>query len=92
MGGIWSEAPRRGAVARAQVASLADVRAIERTPDACVLARFWDLVDAHSVTLAGRAPTTAAALVPGRGRDLLGVPQIIELSGYILAAKARERI
>jgi fatty-acyl-CoA synthase len=32
MASVWSEAPRRGAVARAQVASIADVRAIERTP------------------------------------------------------------
>ena len=31
--------------------------------DARVLERFWDLVDAHGVTLAGSAPTTAAALV-----------------------------
>jgi len=28
-----------------------------------VIARFWDLVDAHGVTLAGSAPTTAAAIV-----------------------------
>jgi len=32
MASVWSEAPRRGAVARAQVASIADVRAIEHTP------------------------------------------------------------
>jgi fatty-acyl-CoA synthase len=28
-----------------------------------LLPRFWDLVDAHGVTIAGSAPTTAAALV-----------------------------
>ena len=28
-----------------------------------VISRFWDLVDAHGVTLAGSAPTTAAAIV-----------------------------
>ena len=32
MTSVWSEAPRRGAVARARVASIADIRAIERTP------------------------------------------------------------
>ncbi len=32
MASVWSEAPRRGAVARAQVASISDVRAIEHTP------------------------------------------------------------
>ena len=32
MGSVWSEAPRRGVVARARVESLADVRAIEHTP------------------------------------------------------------
>jgi fatty-acyl-CoA synthase len=32
MADVWSEAPRRGVVARAQVTSIADVRAIERTP------------------------------------------------------------
>jgi fatty-acyl-CoA synthase len=31
--------------------------------DSCVIARFWDLVEAHGVTLAGSAPTTAAAIV-----------------------------
>jgi fatty-acyl-CoA synthase len=31
--------------------------------DPCVIARFWDLVEAHSVTVAGSAPTTAAAIV-----------------------------
>ena len=31
--------------------------------DPCVISRFWDLVEAHGVTLAGSAPTTAAALV-----------------------------
>ena len=31
--------------------------------DPCVVARFWDLVGAHGVTLAGSAPTTAAAIV-----------------------------
>ena len=33
--------------------------------NARVIERFWDLVDAHGVTLAGSAPTTAAALVAG---------------------------
>jgi fatty-acyl-CoA synthase len=28
-----------------------------------VIARFWDLVDAHGITLMGSAPTTAAAIV-----------------------------
>jgi fatty-acyl-CoA synthase len=28
-----------------------------------VITRFWDVVDAHSITLAGSAPTTAAAIV-----------------------------
>jgi fatty-acyl-CoA synthase len=32
MPSIWQEAPRRGAIARARVASLADVRKIEQTP------------------------------------------------------------
>jgi fatty-acyl-CoA synthase len=32
MPSVWSEAPRRGAVARAQVSSIADVREIEHTP------------------------------------------------------------
>jgi fatty-acyl-CoA synthase len=31
--------------------------------DSCVIARFWDLVEAHGVTVAASAPTTAAALV-----------------------------
>jgi fatty-acyl-CoA synthase len=31
--------------------------------DSSVIARFWDLVEAHGVTLAGSAPTTAAAIV-----------------------------
>ena len=31
--------------------------------DPCVIARFWDLVEAHGVTLVGSAPTTAAAIV-----------------------------
>ena len=30
-----------------------------------VIARFWDVVEAHGVTLAGSAPTTAAAIVAG---------------------------
>jgi fatty-acyl-CoA synthase len=30
-----------------------------------VIARFWDLVEAHGVTLGGFAPTTAAAIVAG---------------------------
>jgi fatty-acyl-CoA synthase len=30
-----------------------------------VIARFWDLVEAHGITLAGSAPTTAAAIVAG---------------------------
>ena len=32
MSSVWLQAPRRGTVARARVASLADVRVIERTP------------------------------------------------------------
>ncbi len=37
--------------------------------DPHVIGRFWELVDAHGVTLAGSAPTTAAALVAsGSGR------------------------
>jgi fatty-acyl-CoA synthase len=33
--------------------------------DSCVISRYWDLVEAHGVTCAGSAPTTAAALVAG---------------------------
>jgi fatty-acyl-CoA synthase len=36
--------------------------------DPCVIARFWDLVEAHGVTIAGSAPTTAAALVASDNR------------------------
>jgi fatty-acyl-CoA synthase len=37
---------------------------------ACVIARYWDLVDAHGVSISGSTPTTAAALlaVPGARR------------------------
>lgn len=39
-----------------------------------LLPRFWDLTDAHGVTIAGSAPTTAAALVaaPGSARPPSG--------------------
>jgi fatty-acyl-CoA synthase len=56
MGSVWSEAPRRGAVARAQVASIADVRAIEHTP-------FLELLPSWSIL---GIIEHAAAATPGK--------------------------
>ncbi len=56
MASVWSEPPRRGAVARAQVTSIADVRAIEHTP-------FLDLLPSWSIL---GMIEHAAAQVPGK--------------------------
>jgi fatty-acyl-CoA synthase len=56
MESVWSETPRRGAVARARVGSLADVRAIEQIP-------FLDLLPSWSIL--GMIEHTAAQM-PGK--------------------------
>jgi len=65
MASVWSEAPRRGAVARAQVASIADVRAIEHTP-------FLELLPSWSILgmiehAAAAAPGKTAIVVLDKG-------------------------
>jgi fatty-acyl-CoA synthase len=62
---VWSEAPRRGAVARAQVASIDDVRAIEHTP-------FLELLPSWSILgmiehSAAEAPGKTAIVVLEKG-------------------------
>jgi fatty-acyl-CoA synthase len=65
MASVWSEAPRPGVVARAQVASIADVRAIEHTP-------FLELLPSWSILgmiehAAAQTPSKTAIVALERG-------------------------
>ena len=61
MSSVWLEVPRRGAVARAQAASIADFRAIERTPYRELLPS-WSILSIIEHT-AARSPGKPAIVV-----------------------------
>ena len=89
MASVWSEAPRRGAVARAQVASIADVRAIERTP-------FSELLPSWSILgmiehAAERTPDKPAIVVLDKNEPTLRGRRIsyAELAATIRATANR---
>ena len=71
MSGVWLEAQRPGAVARARVASIADVRAIEQTPHRNLLPS-WSSVSELMVHC--RCEITERAAVPRAVRVIEAMP------------------
>jgi fatty-acyl-CoA synthase len=89
MASVWSEAPRRGTVARAQVSSMADVRAIEHTP-------FLELLPSWSILgmiehAAAQTPGKTAIVVLDKGEPTRAGRQLTyaELAATIRATANR---